>query len=182
VKAAVQWLRGNAVALGIDPERIIAQGLSAGARLGAVAYTSGDDPWFTGPELWPGIADHLNGFVGYYSTYDGSLESDATYYGGERDDDDAEVRRRWAEADSLANAGDVVGPAYFFTGEDDWSLLIMQMEAFVDGVSDAGFDAESQVTSDGDHGYDQVGGDLTRAGEADLAVLLEWLDQQFPQS
>src|SRR5690606_5631550 len=103
---AVQFLRGNAAALDLDPERIVVHGLSAGARLAAVAYTTGGDPYFDGPSLCTGVPDHVNAFIGFYSTYDGTLEDDRLYYGGERDDEDPEVRRRWAKADALANASD----------------------------------------------------------------------------
>ncbi len=41
VKAAIRWLRANAVKLGFDPDRIIAAGGSAGAHLACVAALSG---------------------------------------------------------------------------------------------------------------------------------------------
>lgn len=181
IKAAVQFLRASAPALGIDPERILVQGLSAGARLGAVVYTTPNDPYFAGPGLWEGVPDHVNGFIGFYSTYDGTLEDDAFYYGGERDDEDPEVRRRWAKADALANAGDATGPGIFFTGEDDWNILIAQMEQFVEALEDQGLEGQATVAEDGDHGFDQVGGELTTSGQQALAGLLWWLDARFPQ-
>jgi acetyl esterase/lipase len=181
IKAAVQFLRGSADALGLDPERILVQGLSAGARLGAVAFTTGNDPYFAGPSLWPDIPDHVNGFVGFYSTYDATLEDDGFYYGGERDDDDPEVRRRWAKADALANAGDATGPGVFFSGDDDWNVLITQMEQFVDALDEAGLEGQATVAEDGDHGFDQADGELTTSGEQALTGLLWWLDDRFPQ-
>jgi acetyl esterase/lipase len=181
VKAAVQFLRGNADRLGLDPERILVQGLSAGARLGAVAFTTGDDPYFAGPGLWPGVPDHVNGFVGFYSTYDGTFEDDRFYYGGERDDDDPAVRRRWAKADSLANAGDASGPGMFFTGEDDWDLLVTQMEEFVEILDGDGLEGRATVADNGEHGFDQADGTLTTSGRQALTALLWWLDDRFPQ-
>lgn len=181
VKAAVQYLRGNAAALDIDPERIVVQGLSAGARLGAVAYTTGDDPYFDGPSLWPGVPDHVNGFIGFYSTYDGTLEDDALYYGGERDDEDPIVRKRWAKADALANADGAVGPAVFFTGDEDWNVLVVQMEQFVDALDELGIEGRANVVDDGEHGFDQIGGELTTSGEQAFTALRWWLDDRFPQ-
>lgn len=181
VKAAVQFLRGNAELLGVDPERILVQGFSAGARLGAVAFTTGDDPYFAGPSLWAGVADHLNGFVGFYSTYDGTFEDDRLYYGGERDDDDPAVRRRWAQADSLTHADQATGPGMFFTGEDDWNLLVTQMEEFVDLLVEADLEGRATVADNGEHGFDQVAGELTAGGNQALTALLWWLDDRFPQ-
>jgi acetyl esterase/lipase len=181
VKAAVQFLRGNADALGLDPERIVVQGLSAGARLGAVALTTGHDPYFAGPSLWDGVPDHVNAFIGFYSTYDGTLEDDAFYYGGERDDEDPAVRRRWAKADSLANAANASGPAVLFTGDEDWNVLVTQMEQFVDTLDDVGLEGQATVAEDAEHGFDQADGDLTTGGEQALTALLWWLDSRFPQ-
>ncbi len=51
-KAAVRWLRANAAANGLDPDRIAAWGESAGANLAALLGTTGDQPTiFDDPEL-----------------------------------------------------------------------------------------------------------------------------------
>ena len=84
IKAAVQYLRGTGNALGIDKDRIVVQGQSAGARVGAVAYTTPDDLLFTGPELYPDIADTVNGFIGFYHPYDGTMQYADQYFGGVR--------------------------------------------------------------------------------------------------
>ena len=84
IKAAVQYLRGTAQALGISRKNIVVQGMSAGARVGAVAYTTPNDDYFAGPELWPDIPDTVNGFIGFYHPYDGSMQYSSQYYGGIR--------------------------------------------------------------------------------------------------
>jgi acetyl esterase/lipase len=49
VKAAIRFLRAHAEDFGIDPERVIAWGGSAGGHLAALAATSGGDPAFEPP-------------------------------------------------------------------------------------------------------------------------------------
>lgn len=184
VKAAVQFLRGSATALDLDDHRIVVHGLSAGARLGAVAYTTAGAERFAGTELWPGIDDTVNAFVGFYSTYDGTMQYDRQYYGGLRDDPDPEVRTRWVAADSLVRAGDpetIAGPAALFTGELDWSELIVQQDELASRVRAAGHDAITSVSPSGEHGYDAGPAGLSEAGQIDAVTLVAWLDRQFPQ-
>ena len=82
IKAAVQYLRGTGNALGIDKDRIVVQGQSAGSRIAAVAFTSPDDPWFAGPELYKGISDKVDGLIGFYHPYDGTMQYADQYFGG----------------------------------------------------------------------------------------------------
>jgi acetyl esterase/lipase len=184
VKAAVQYLRGAADSLGLDRDRIALHGASAGARLGAVAFTTAGDDRFSGDELWEGIDDEVNAFVGYYTTYDGTMQYDEQYYGGPRDDEDPEVRANWMAADTIVNADDanaVTGPVALFTGELDWAELITQQEALAERVRDAGEEATTHVSPAGDHGYDASPTGLTTAGLEDAAFLVGWLDAAFPQ-
>ena len=51
VKAAIRWLRANASAYGIDPDRIAAAGESAGAHLVALLGTSAGEAAFDDPAL-----------------------------------------------------------------------------------------------------------------------------------
>jgi acetyl esterase/lipase len=73
VLAAVQHLRGNATALGVDPARIALFGASAGAHLGALAALGGRAPALAGG--YPGDAcasvdTAVKAFVGVYGVYD----------------------------------------------------------------------------------------------------------------
>lgn len=180
VKAAVQYLRGVAPALGLAEDRIVVHGTSSGARIGAVAFTTPSDPAFEGPELWEGISDEVNAFIGFYHPYDGSLQAAATYYGGERDDERTEVRRRWYLADALLHAEDATGPAALFTGERDWEVQITQAQELAEAVEAAGYDADVTVVARAGHGFDLSGGGLTKAGQQVAYVVTEWLAGQFP--
>lgn len=48
VKAAIRWIRKNAAAYGIDPDRIGIWGSSAGGHLSALCAVTTDDPWYDG--------------------------------------------------------------------------------------------------------------------------------------
>lgn len=181
IKAAVQYLRGTAHALGISRKHIVVQGMSAGARIGSVAYTTPDDPSFDGPELWPDISDRVDGFIGYYHPYDGSMQYSIQYYGGPEDSRDTRVLDRWDSADAIANARAVAGPALLITGDKDWDLQITQQDELAERVRSAGHDATTLVIRGGGHGFDQSGTRLTKLGEQALTAELGWLNDQFPQ-
>jgi acetyl esterase/lipase len=181
VKAALQYVRGTGNALGIDKERIVVQGHSAGARLGAVAFTTPDDPAFAGPELHAGISDRANAFVGFYHPYDGTMQNQGQYYGGEPTSDDPEVAERWSLVDALSRAADADGPALLVTGEDDWSLIEDHQDLFADELEDDGQEARTVVVEGGAHGFDLGGVRLTRLGERAATEVLEFLNDVFPQ-
>ena len=181
VKAAVQYLRQHADELGIDPDRIVVQGFSAGARLGAEAFTSGGDPYFAGEGLYDdGTSDVVNGFIGFYGPYDGSQAEAEQYYGGPADSADPEVQARYARADSVAHAADAQGPALLFQGDADELVPVTQASAFADALTAAGKDATLVVVPEAEHGFDRQARRLTPEGEQALADILDWLAQHFP--
>jgi acetyl esterase/lipase len=182
VKAAVQYLRGTARALGVSRSNIVVQGMSAGARLGAVAYTTPDDEWFAGAELWPDISTRVDGFIGFYHTYDGTMQYSSQYYGGPDDSAEAAVRERWDKADAMANAADVEGPALLITGSRDWNLIVAHQDELASSVRRAGFDADTVVIQGGSHGFDTgTATRLSRLGEQAASAVLRWLNDNFPQ-
>lgn len=181
IKAAVQFLRGTARAIGISRDRIVVQGMSAGARIASVAFTTPDDSYFEGPLLWPDISDRINGFIGYYHPYDGSMQFSDQYYGGPDNSNDRKVITRWAKADAISNADDAVGPALLITGSKDWNLQIDQQELLAKRLRDNNLSATTLVIKGGGHGFDQSGSSLTRLGRQALTTELEWLNNQFPQ-
>ncbi len=181
IKAAVQYLRGTARAVGISRDRIVVQGMSAGARIGAVAFTTPEDPFFDGPSLWPEISDRVNGFIGYYHPYDGSMQFAYQYYGGPDDSDDPDVITNWAKADALANAHKAQGPALLITGSADWDIQIDQQEDLASRLEAIDLEATTLVVKGGGHGFDQSGSKLTRLGHQALEAQLQWLNNRFPQ-
>ena len=68
-------------------------------------WTTPDDPWFAGPELYPDISDRVNGFIGFYHPYDATMQFADQYFGGPEGSRDPQVIERLGKADSLAHAG-----------------------------------------------------------------------------
>lgn len=155
VKSAVQYLRRNAAALGLDPERLVVQGHSAGARLAAQVLTTPDDPYFAGPERWPGTSNRVGGFVGFYGAYNGAQLFSDDYYGGGPDSPDPAVRERWAKANSTAHAANAAGPALLFHGDADSMAPLQQTLGFAAALRAAGNAVQAIVVPGAEHGFDR---------------------------
>jgi acetyl esterase/lipase len=73
VLAAVQFLRGNATSLGIDPERIGLMGDSAGAHLASLTALAADEPAFANAyrdDPYAGVSARVKACVAIYGVYD----------------------------------------------------------------------------------------------------------------
>jgi acetyl esterase/lipase len=182
VKAAVQYLRGRAEQLGIDPDRIVVQGFDPGAALGAQAEVTPDDPFFDGPRRSPDISDKPAAFIGFYGRYDGGGQNEPRfYYGGPPDSTDPEVQARYAKANSIAQAANAAGPALLMQGEADDPDIVASAMAFRDALQAAGKDVTLTLVPGATSAFDQdASGELTPAGQQAAQQVLEWLAARFP--
>ena len=73
IRAAVQFVRGSATDLGIDPKRIGLIGDSAGAHLAALVALAGDAPSFAGAyreDPFHAVSTKVKAVIGFYGVYD----------------------------------------------------------------------------------------------------------------
>jgi acetyl esterase/lipase len=181
VKAAVQYLRGRAGALALDPDRIVVQGFATGAALGSQALVTPDDPFFDGNGHYPGVSDKPAAFIGFYGRYDGHRSDQAKYYGGAADSTDAQVQARYAEADSIAHAAGAAGPTLLFQGDADSPELGASATALRDALQAAGKDVTLSVVPGAGSRFDrETSGALTPAGKQAAQEVLDWLTARFP--
>jgi acetyl esterase/lipase len=181
VKAAVQYLRGRAGALAIDPDRIVVQGFGTGAALGSQTEVTPNDAFFDGPAHFPSVSDAPAAFIGFSGRYDGHRPDQAKYYGGAPGSTDPQVQARYAEADSIGHAAGAAGPALLFQGDADNPELVASATAFHDALQNAGKDVTLTLVPGARSGFDQeASGALTPAGQQAAQQVLEWLQARFP--
>ena len=183
VKAAVQYLRGRAGALALDPERIVVQGFATGGALGSQTEVTPNDAFFDGPTHYPSVSDGPAAFIGFYGRYDGHRPDQTKYYGGAPDSTDPQVQARYAEADSIAHSSGAAGPALLFQGDADSPELVASATAFRDALEGAGKDVTLTLVPGAGPRFDQESsGALTPAGKQAAQQALEWLEARFPPS
>lgn len=66
VKAAIRWTRANAARLGVDAEKIVVAGYSAGGMLALMAAGTNGEPAFEGTVGTPGVSSNVNACIGVY--------------------------------------------------------------------------------------------------------------------
>jgi acetyl esterase/lipase len=182
VKAAVQYLRGRAGALALDPDRIVVQGFATGAALGSQTEVTPNDPFFDGPAHYPSVSDAPAAFIGFYGRYDGRRSDQVRYYGGSPDSPDPQVQARYSEANSIAHASGATGPVLLFHGDaEEPALPFASATSFSDALQGAGKDVTLSVVPGASPFFDQeTSGALTPAGKQAAQQALEWLGARFP--
>jgi acetyl esterase/lipase len=169
VKAAVQFLRQRAGSLAIDPDRIVVQGLSTGAALGAQTLVTPNDPYFGGPAHYPNVSDAPAAFIGFSGLYDGAQPDPTRYYGGPPDSSNPDVQQRYAKANSIAQAAGAAGPALLYAAEGG-DAAGQSASSFRDALQSAGKDVTLTVTPAPGSAFD----------EQTAPQVLDWLQARFP--
>jgi acetyl esterase/lipase len=94
VKAAIRWVRANAEVLGIDPERIVLQGYSAGAHLSLIAAGTVDQPEFEGEGGSPGVSSRVTAVMAIYPPTVFFFDEEETVFGDRYPPDDMDAWER----------------------------------------------------------------------------------------
>lgn len=116
-KSAIRWIRGNATSLGIDPDRVVAGGGSAG---GHVAAATGTLTSFDEPDENPAVSSRPNALVLFNPVYDNGPGG----YGHSR------VSAYWEDFSPLHNIDSQTPPAIVFLGTDDHLIPVATAENF----------------------------------------------------
>jgi acetyl esterase/lipase len=184
VKAAVQYVRERAGALGVNPDRIVVQGFSTGAALGAQADVTPNDAFFDGPAHHPNVDDAPAAFIGFYGRYDGGGQEDPTkYYSGPPDSSDPQVQERYAKANSIAQAAGAAGPALLVQADGDNEEFVASGTAFRDALQAAQKGVTLIPVTGAGHDFDQeTSGALTPEGKQAAEQVLDWLHARFPDN
>jgi len=176
VVAAVTWLRREAAGpAGIDPDRVVLIGESAGAHLSALVGNAGDLSNFQPPGV-DGAADPVDGVVGISGIY--HLTTEATdderltnaFFGCTGSECPEEYREG-----SPATYVEAAPPTLLYHGTDDQTVPYRAGTMYRDDLTEAGVPVELITGEGGGHvtPYEDPWGDRMRA--AQRAFLAEHL-------
>jgi acetyl esterase/lipase len=139
-RSAMRYVRAHAAELGIDPQKIIANGGSAGGHLAAgTALFDGVDE--AGEDT--SVSSTPNALVLYFPVIDTSAEG----YGA------AKIGARWREISPLHHVRPGVPPTIIFHGTGDTVTPFKGAQAFHDAMLKAGNRCELVPTEGAAHGY-----------------------------
>jgi acetyl esterase/lipase len=155
-KCAVRWLRANAAKYNIDPNRIAAEGESAGGHLAACLGTMPNVKECEGDGGWPGVSSAVQAVVDYYGPVDFTRPEiyspratmltegllGATF---------AQNPGLWKSASPLdaVAAGDP--PVLMIHGDADTTVPLAQSQAFADALTKAGVANQLLVIKNAGH-------------------------------
>jgi acetyl esterase/lipase len=152
VKACIRWTRANADRLGIDPNKIVVAGYSAGGNLALTASGSGDIPELEGDGGNPGVSTKVAACLAYYPgttvrpPADGS-ESNLMAAGATLE----EYRR----ASPLSYAGPGSPPTAFFHSTGDTTIPFGVSLTFFDVLRGYGVPVEMHILDGLSHVFDR---------------------------
>jgi acetyl esterase/lipase len=165
VRAAVQFMRGSAKELKLDPERIALWGNSAGAQLAALVALAGDSPLFASSypqDRFAAAPANVKLLIGVYGIYDLLAQWRHSQIGNPGDNlvesflgcSPMQDRRRYFEASPLSHAiiANNKTAAYLAWGtEDDVVDHRAQSQEFLLALKQAGFNVRSCVVHGAPH-------------------------------
>ena len=164
VRAAVQFMRGSAQELRLDPDRLALWGNSAGAQLAALVALAGDGPFAAGYREDPhaGVSTSVKVLIGVYGIYDLLAQWRQAQIGAPGDNlvesylgcSPMQDRRRYFDASPISHAViDNNKTAVFLSWgtEDDVVDHRAQSLEFLLALKQAGFNARTCVMHGAPH-------------------------------
>jgi pectinesterase len=155
VKAAIRWVRANALDLRIDPERIGIWGHSAGGHLASLAAVTGDLAELEGDGGNPEVSSSVEAAVplsGPSWFPDESLHHDPAFakFLGAHQTEEPELAA-FASPVSHVNPGSP--PFLIVHGEEDTVVPMSQSELFDERLHEAGVESELIRVAEAGHSY-----------------------------
>ena len=139
-RSALRYVRAHAAEFGVDPQRIVANGGSAGGHLaaGTALFDGLDEP---GEDV--SVSSVPNALVLYFPVIDTSKEG----YGNQR------IGPRWREISPLHHVRPGLPPTIILHGTADTTTPFKGAQAFREAMLRAGNRCELVVNEGGTHGY-----------------------------
>jgi acetyl esterase/lipase len=154
-KAAVRWMRANAARYGINADKIVALGNSAGGHLAAMLGVTPEKPHFGRGDDNAAVSARVSAVVAVAAVVDvvGQDQRDPwstrVFMGGRPH----EAPERWAAASPTHHVGPGVSPFLFLHAVDDADVAYSEAAAMQKKLEQAGIRAEMFTADSGGHTF-----------------------------
>ena len=180
VRRGLRWVRANAGALGVDADRLVLLGLSAGAHLALLAHLVRDVPEVTPalPRALADVSEEVLGVIGHYGPYDLRRRRVQTDWDPVGDFLGARVAdERWVRlASPVTHARAARAPMLLVHGTADVVVSHRESERMHAALTEAGRASELLLLADAPHAFQMDWrGDANRRANAAMDAFLEGL-------
>jgi acetyl esterase/lipase len=168
VKAAIRWTRKNADRLGIDANKIVVAGYSAGGMLSLMAAGTNGKPEFEGSGGTPGVSSDVNASIGVYP-----LASAETARGLFADGQATPENVKAASPTSYISAS--FAPTIFIHGTGDKTVPLASSLDFFNKLNAAGVPTALTAIQGAAHAFDVAALDAVETMAQSIDLFLDRL-------
>ena len=168
VKAAIRWTRANAGKLGVEPNRIIVAGYSAGGMLSLMAAGTNGKPEFDGNLGTTGVSSDVNASIGVYPL------ASAQTAGGLFPQGQA-TPENIAAASPTTYISDKFAPTIFIHGTDDSTVPVTSSIDFFTKLRAVKVPTTMTLIQGAQHAFDNNAPDAVEVMAASIDLFLDRL-------
>lgn len=155
VKAAIRWFRNNAVSLGVDPDRIVLWGNSAGGQLGLLAGATANVEELEGEGGTPGVSTEVAAVAAIYPVTDFvSSMGDGWQYAQSLVEEGVDAETTLAQAGVLAHVREGLPPTALVHGTADTIVDVNQSRLLFEALENAGVPVDLHLYAGQNHAFD----------------------------
>jgi acetyl esterase/lipase len=168
VKAAIRWTRANAAKLGVDDDKIVIAGYSAGGMLALLAAGTNGKPEFEGTGGTPGASSNVNACIGVYPLASAQIATGLFPQG-------QATPENIAAASPTSYIGASFAPTIFVHGTNDTTISIASSIDFFTKLNAAGVPAALTAIQGAAHAFDNAALDAVEVMAQSIDLFLDRL-------
>ena len=168
VKAAIRWTRANAGKLGIEANRIVVAGYSAGGMLSLMAAGTNGKAEFEGDLGTPGVSSDVNASIGVYPLASAQIAGSLFPQGGA-------TPEAIAAASPTTYISDKFAPTIFIHGTNDNTIPVSSSVDFFTKLHALKVPTTLTLIQGADHAFDNNAPDAVEVMAASIDLFLDRL-------
>jgi acetyl esterase/lipase len=168
VKAAIRWTRANAAKLGIEPNRIVVAGYSAGGMLSLMAAGTNGKKEFEGDLGNPGVSSDVNASIGVYPLASAQIAG-ALFAQGQATPENI------AAASPTTYISPTFAPTIFIHGTNDGTIPVSSSVDFFTKLHALKVPTTLTLIQGADHAFDNNAPDAVEVMAASIDLFLDRL-------
>ena len=168
VKAAIRWTRANAARLGVEPNRIVVAGYSAGGMLSLLAAGTNGRKEFEGDGGNAGVSSDVNASIGVYPLASAQIATGLFPQG-------QATPENIAAASPTSYISDKFAPTIFIHGTKDGTVPVQSSVDFYTKLHALGVPTTLTLIQGADHAFDNNAPDAVEVMAASIDLFLDRL-------